>query len=176
MKDTVIKVSKSRIMKAIRTEPFLLAGHWANYSGEELVGDKNCSVCAVGSVLRDVLDENQNAEMITKAANKTIDYTLSVGPRGGLEALNLKDIHESAKCLANIGMYMNALSTYFESLWEMTVHRNRRNDNYNSYNLSRHQVYRIRQKLLKFVQAEFPSSIEINIDGAIPKKGVKVVS
>jgi len=160
MSDIEIEVTKYRIKKAIKTEPLLKAGHWVNWVGDRestTVGDKkNCSVCAVGAVLREVLDDEQKSYMIDSAAETCINSDRLFLP--DMAGRDEDWLLEKAAVLCDDKAYMNGLSTYFEGLWRLA--EDRANDDY----VSRHQVYRIRQKLLKFVTEHFPAKIILNIN------------
>lgn len=170
---TVVEITKQRVIKAIKEEPLLRGGSWFAFSDNApddfdfklLVGDKkNCTVCAVGAVLRDVLDKQSLAFDIDDAVDGCIDQGLPISDLSSYES-----IEDTLKALLIDKHYMNALSVLFETSWDKAMEKNDYND------LSRHQIYRIKQKLIKFVQKNFPAKIQIDIDGAKPAKDVKVV-
>ena len=159
-----IEITKKRIKTAILEEPYFKAGSWVRDTRDRQVGDrKSCSVCAVGAVLRSVLDDKQPAEMIKKAAAKAAPRRFGIA-----SIMDKISRHKILKSQIRNEQYMNALSTYFESIW---FEADRRTD---EMEISRHQVYRIRKKLVKFVDKNFPRKIVVDIDGAKPAKGMKV--
>lgn len=134
----------------------------------QIVGNKkDCVVCAVGSVFREILDKDQPLSFIGAAVESELSKESERDAVGSTSYYSLKELEEQAIAHVTNKNYMVALSHYFESLCNM---RERWNED-----LSRHQMYRIRLKVVDFVRKHFPNKIVLDIDGAKPAKDVKVV-
>lgn len=159
---TVVRISRARIVKAIEAEPVetLRAGSWVYGSclQKRFASSTECSVCAVGAVLRRaVLAPRSRAFTITDAANAAV---------WGAETL-AGDFNEE---LEN-DRYMAALSCFFESQWSArglcwdSVQGTERSS----------RIHTLRADTARFVAENFPRTIDIDIDGARPAKDVRVV-
>lgn len=157
---TVVEITKEQVIKALKTEP-LKAGNWITLGrsgpdGEWIeYDDSSCPVCAVGAVLRNTLDEKKYR--ITDAAWYIFTGQNTIG-QGDTELELLESL---------TGPHIVRLSQYFEGLWSLARKRGR------NWDLSRHQIYRIRKKMIAFVEKNFPESIELDINGYKPKEGIK---
>lgn len=186
---TQIEVSKQFIINAIKKEPFLRGGSWkstteiyakingddfvsrddfaALYEKLDIIENKDCAVCAVGAVFRNVLEQSQRTESLVAAISAQINKegnirTTAIGD-------SVDEFEAFAKKWAKEKRYMSALSQYFEALYNFRIHCGYTNE------LSRHQIYRIKLRLIDFVKKYFPKKIILDIDGAEPAKDVKVV-
>lgn len=172
---TIISVSRNKIIEAIRHEPVesLKGGAWVDERRGSKVKDKNCSVCAVGAVMRKVLDPKQSVVKIRKAAMEALGNGEPTGD-------HYSEIEE--------GRYMAALSCFFEESFEENMRKMTEelqehfNDTYlrdpvdhfrKMYNKAVNQT---RKDTIDFVKTNFPKEIKIDIDGAKPAKDVKVCS
>lgn len=187
---TVVQISKKRIIKSIMEEPLvnLEPGKWVDdVDVGSTIKAKDCPVCAVGAVMRNVLSEREELNAIWDAAEAAVGDTsgvLSISSptiygvycetlRDGkyfqyVAPKNKSELFDLAKESVNSSP-MAALSQVFEGLCELAMLRTNKSD------LSRHQKYRIRKDVVEFVQKNFPRSIQIDINGAEPAKDVKVV-
>lgn len=162
---TVVEITKEQVIKALKTEP-LKAGNWITLGrsgpdGEWIeYDDSSCPVCAVGAVLRNTLDEKKYR--ITDAAWYIFD-----GGQGGDPTLRVHSDNESDLLASLNGPHIVRLSQYFEGLWSLARKRGR------NWDLSRHQIYRIRKKMIAFVESTFPKSFKLDINGYKPKEGIK---
>lgn len=159
---TVVSVSRKKICDAIAKEPTtaLEGGNWFNLNEEGETTLTNCSVCAVGAVMRNAcLDRRQPAHAIEDAA---LAATVSRGVAAHSD--------ETPESLAADRFYMNALSVFFERGYNYT-HRI-----WDLQGRSRMlAVKALKVECIDFVKKNFPPKIEIYIDGAKPAKDVKVV-
>lgn len=161
---TVISITRARIIRAIKEEPMLQAGSWAfslEY-GIPVADKKNCSVCAVGAVMRDCISKGQNWLEISNAASRS---TNPVNSRTN----DPQD--DSPVGLAKDGWYMQALSDFFEAKWTDVAKKE------NTYyrDLNKRQIRKIRNATIRFVEKNFPYKIQVDINGAEPAKDVMVV-
>jgi len=159
-------VSKEIILEALRKEP-LKAGNWIHYFPWEDSREaaKTCEVCAVGSILRSVISDPTLTDGASMAA-------ITTNGDDDIEGIVYGFSTESELFGNLIGNKMARLSQYFEGLSYLAAGRT----NKNKYELSRHQIYRIRRKLISYVEKNFPKNLVIDIDGATPKVGVKGIN
>lgn len=153
---TTIEVSKKDIIKALETEPKLFSGAWALTKRRSDAGlarikvADDCRVCAVGAVMRSVLAPTQPAKAIVRAALAATD---------GAQALTYADY---AKVELRAGRPMAALSCVFEFAELRRGWFDKEGE-------------AGRAAATAFVKEHFPKRIRIDIDGARPRKGVKVI-
>lgn len=182
---TILDVSKQTILKAIKEETSFTNGAWSEFDGpysideygvndEPKVADKKCQVCAVGAVLRNVLDPDLNYSAIETVATRAVNHNFKMEPayfydNNDVET-DARNLIAKAENLKDDRLYLNALSVYYEGLCKVRKHLTNQDD------LSRHQLYRIKKKLLKFIEKHFPKRLNIDIDGVKPKKGMKRVT
>ncbi len=142
------RVRKSTVIKALEREP-LERGSWAHFNengkrwNEALeryveVDRKNCSVCAVGAVLRQTVttDPDKINELGFVLDNDT-EYSICQYPERALDA----------------GEHMVALSAFFESMGKA---------NFRKSGIIRAKG---RRKLIKFVEDYFPAMVEVPVAG-----------
>lgn len=187
---TIVRITKNRVLKAIKNEPIknLKAGSWMDllnstelFTGNicelrnKSIKDDNCSVCAVGAVLRNILDPNCSAFDPSTAADSAVEVATPNWTYGatkeGLKEEALEFIHND-KC-------MSALSIYFEGLCCLKINADL-NLNHMSTGAAKRamtpkQLAPIRRSVLSFVEKNFPSHITIDIDGIKPAKDVKII-
>lgn len=157
---TVVSVSRKKICDAIAKEPTtrLEDGNW--YDADSDSGLTDCSVCAVGAVMRNAcLDRRQPAHAIADAAWAATASSRHVAAHS----------IETPESLVADRFYMNALSVFFEK-------------GYNDLEIWGLQgrsrmlaVKALKAECIDFIKKNFPPKIEIDIDGALPAKDVKVV-
>lgn len=80
---TIVEITKQKIINAIKKEP-LKDGYWfdrdADYLYKYSIKDHpNCVVCAVGAVMKNIIDPNQRIDWISSAANWCVN-TCEKGP------------------------------------------------------------------------------------------------
>ena len=165
---TVVQVSRSKIIKAIKDEPLktLQADHWYFFDGrgpdeKKQVRNKNCTVCAVGAVMRNaLLAPTQPLPAIAQASQVAVgNYGYGYCSASAIQ-LNLEEEN-----------YMAALSAFFESnAADMGI--NECEDKKERKALTK----KLRDMTVKFVKKSFPKTVYVNIDGAKPAKDIKVVS
>lgn len=180
---TIIELRKSRLMNAIKKEPLKPGSFVMTYESKDTVASKHCQVCAVGAVMRSVLDKKQNHYNIFKAASASIKDHVSVAPdiydleclvRDNLaedEIISIKDLRtaltkEALRVLNEENSPMGALSFFFEGLCSLKEINGE---------LTGVQLAGIRRTVFVFVRDNYPSKMLINIDGAKPAHDVKVV-
>jgi hypothetical protein len=130
-----MKLTKEQIITALRNEP-LSAGRFIRADGKPL---SSCAVCAVGAVMRDVLNRNITDEddfndicyIVTK--DRFIDDDVS-------------------QLLAEEN-YLGALSNYFEKI----------TDDENDRFLKKEVTPEIRQDVINFVENNFPNEFEVDM-------------
>lgn len=158
---TVVSVSRKKICDAIALEPTttLNAGTWVHGETVETpMRSRECTVCAVGAVMRRaLLHPNQSAHAIEDAAQAAVG--------NGLCGAYGNPTEEIKK-----GLYMSALSAFFEGEFA----------DRNLYDVEGRTrtaaMNKLKKDCIKFVQKNFPAKVEIDIDGARPAKDVKVIS
>lgn len=174
---TTIKVSRKKIIDAIKSEPLetLKAGsfvHFKGSGGRAKVNNADCSVCAVGAVMRQVLDSKQPATKIDHASYAALK---------GHSAID----EDETECL-NKGLYIAALSSFFEREYReymLDVFSDATNEvedgeYINGATLDKKIMTakrKIRAETIQFVKKNFPEDIFIEIDGAKPAKDVQVI-
>ena len=109
-------LTRDEVIHAIRTEPLLVAGYWVNPNGYaanlEAAIDRGCSFCAVGAVLRSVVDKNMSIERFGHEAYRVARFVDLV--------LGEFDKREDAPHQAlRKGNYMGALNFFFEQASEV---------------------------------------------------------
>lgn len=171
---TTIQITRKRVLKAISSEPLKLLKHgsfiWGSEDefGNELnpskIG-KDCPVCAVGAVMRSVLDPNQSEERLCKVANNSMK-SYCAEPEMDFE--DKKQLAAEVDYIAKKAP-MAALSQMFEGLCHLAERRSK-----TGY-ISRHQMRRIRQNLIVWAKRSLPETMKINLNGAKPAKDVKVI-
>ncbi len=189
----IVEVTRSRILKAIKTEPIktLRPGQWVGYprgfSWNKTVAEKSCSVCAVGAVMRNVLDPSQSYEWIDNAARQATDigglilaphyndlkYKVNPSGVGFIRKVLTKrqmvtQLKKSALKYLNEKNCMAVLSYLFEGLCGIAS-----KGHYDK--LTNTQLANIRRSVYSFVKNNFPHKVKIDIDGAKPAKDITVV-
>lgn len=133
-------ITKKLIIKALKTEPLsrnYVFDLYTNY----VLGVMDCKVCAVGAILRKSLGEN-----LLRDISKTMESYLSVNiANEACRTIRLS--HHDPKRLVNEGLYLAALSNFFESS---------ESDDKNG-NISR-------RKLINFVNKYFPNKITYTLN------------
>jgi hypothetical protein len=180
---TIVQISKKRLIKALENEPLrnLNPGAWVDEtlspSGD--IKAKDCPVCAVGAVMRDVLSPATPLYEIDNAANAATEawgvtmpvdrdkYDYATNKYVRVKVSNKMVLTEAAKDIKNSPMA--ALSQAFEGLCELAIERG-------ANGLSRQQIARIRKALVGWVKKNYPNQVLIDINGASAAKDVKVVS
>jgi hypothetical protein len=119
-----VRITKAQAIEAIRTEPLLAPGRWIKrnlYASSTLqtgvteparllLGDETfCQVCAVGAVLRDVLDPRQGMNALHDVASHATD-----GDINNVAAASPEPIHDRVRTMVARGKVWNALSVLFE--------------------------------------------------------------
>lgn len=197
---SIVNVTKNRIIKAIRNEPALAAGSWATissaafkkmtakdhkfedrsrYSQDVLenmprnLKTKDCAVCAVGAVMREILDPKQSLNNISWAAEASVQDSNYTVASFGSDFYNLDELEETALQILQDGVAMNALSYLFEGLDSYYKEGLKLEHN---VPLSGRYIGIIRKRVIKFIDKNFPKTIQIDIDGAKPAKDVKVIT
>lgn len=132
-----MKVTKSQIIEAIKTEP-LRAGSWYSV---ELNG--SCLVCAVGAVLRNACKMDYfNIERFASANYKTNTHPATPEMMGHLLENN---------------RHMEALSCFFEDACAEASW----NEDTTPENISKESMSEIRKLTVDFVEEYFPDEVSI---------------
>jgi hypothetical protein len=152
-----LRLPKSQVLKAIREESLLAPGSWVKrlpgspWSDEVRVEDtKFCQVCAVGAVLRRVLDGELNYLVIDYTARQNVGKGYGKGHYTTVEKL-----YEAGA--ARLGLEgegpWTALSHVFETL--TTIH----------YDVTANTVdiARVREDLCTFVERFFPEDVTLKV-------------
>lgn len=180
----IISISRADVIKAIREEPVLASGNWFHYEIDGKVdgrgpgttpsffrGDlrkttqiadvKVCGVCGVGAVMRRVLSADQAVQSLFNAVNAaTADLPTT--------PMYWADYESEALRLVEDGAYMAALSVFFEGAT-------------NAHGLLKYgdkdqptqeAMAGVRQDTIDFIHENFPSMIDIDINGALPAADV----
>jgi hypothetical protein len=176
-----VEITKKRIIKAIETEPALVPGLWVTYEGAapaNVGNTANCSVCAVGAVMRSCMEPTQSANFIDSAASAAIEVedNLEAADTAELRSVQSfsetrKQIYARAKKQAENKLYMHSLSYVFEGLTDLKGREEFRARRF----ISKAAMRSVRRSLVSFVKKNFPNKVVIDIDGAKPAKDVKVV-
>jgi hypothetical protein len=161
-----VKVSKNQVIEAIKTES-LRPGTWIDTRWNS-DSEKVCHVCAVGAVFRSCLSEDVNDfEVINEFIDGKMRAGVSYLSPYGVKYKSKADCLRIAKYEISINKnHLKILSHLFESLCMMTGKT--------VDNISRHQIYRIKQTLIQFIEENFPKYIEVPVNGFDVKKGLKV--
>jgi hypothetical protein len=166
---TTIEITKRKVIKALESEPArtLRPGKWvsAPMDREETakVSDPNCTVCAVGAVMRCALDPDEyatKADEVAMDATEAAEMIALAGTRGSILA--------EAAALAK-DYPMNALSCVFEGLASLSRKKSR------VHELSNRQIAGIRRSVVAFAKKHLPAKMHIHIGNAKPAHDVKVV-
>jgi hypothetical protein len=172
---TIVAIKKSDVIKSLKTEPLLKStGNWVTVSGvdrndtdddapyvsakgrlRDLNKKKGCHVCAVGAVIRSHLAVDQTPLSLQRACEAAVKYG------AGSEYDDLNEALAGAE--KKLHVPMTALSHLFESLSQGFFYEDK---------LSPDEV---RSECISFVKKHFPDVIEVDIDGAKPARGVKVI-
>jgi hypothetical protein len=159
---TTVRVTKEQIIAALRVEPLLEAGSWADPRYTRGPVEKcaipldevqHCYVCGVGAVLRRaVLDAHETVGALVRAAVAATDGW-PVTP-GGSESY----LADAARAVES-GFHMSAISLVFEG----------------TYSEDWSSIEDCRSAAIVFVEQHFPETVLIDIDGARPARDVQVV-
>lgn len=162
---TIVSISRKKICDAIAKEPAtrLARGNWVGVNSEDdKVKSKDCSVCAVGAVMRNaLLDREQPAESIDDAsiaAMKHEKVRFSQFANGNPDRMVAQS------------KYMGALSAFFETEYYI------REIGWMSGSTRTRALRKLKADCIKFVRKNFPATVQVNINGALPAEDVKVVS
>lgn len=166
---TIVKISKAKIIEAIEKEPItrLEPGTWIDNEQGYTVGsskkEKNCSVCAVGAVMRNAcLNPKQDAYRVEAAASAAVG--------------NINCTSNSSLALSHKN-YMAALSAEFESgAGDLMMPGSASKNHRDWQEVSTKEKRELKKQVISFVKKNFPKFVEIDINGAKPAKDVKVVS
>jgi hypothetical protein len=157
-----VRITKALALEAIRTEPLLASGTWAAPMRRSVaniqVGDEQaCKVCAVGAVLRDVLDPTKSFHTINAVATRQTSGD-SISGAGFTRELTLHVVQR----LLKQGRVWNALSVLFEGFTSLL-----RNGDAEFKDEAA-----VRDAVCSFVEAEFPDDWELNMDPLLARPGV----
>lgn len=170
---TTIRLTKQQIIDAIVEEPLLYANNWFRYKTERdgpididrpphtINSVTVCSACAVGAVLRRVLHGDQPAGMVHRAAEEAMGRAQVAPGRGD-------NYFPMAMELISLRSYMAALSMFFEGRW-------REDSGRYIEDIEEEDIENVRTSTVRFVEANFPDTIDVNINGALPAEGIQVV-
>jgi hypothetical protein len=179
---TTVRITKQHVLDAIRKEPLLRSGSWVylrqlpDDDEPVRVNDPRCAVCAVGAVMRNVIDASAPYLRIDDAAKAATDHAGRVTPAWDYDD-DYKPVDPATTTIeqaleeADEGEHMAALSTYFEgqvALAETELGRGAYDFTYADWDV-------IRARVLAFVGEHFPDTLDVEIDGAPPAPGVEVV-
>ena len=165
----MIKVTKNQIIKVLKTTPAtmlndekwlkLKSGAVLSYATTlEQALNKGCTACAAGVVMLRLLKKEINILSFIRATEfacsglDNADYTwdsFSSNDQGRYQQELRKFLKKK--------QYMASLVYHFE--WEVARAKNR----VGRKRLSRHQKLRIKNKLLQFVNLNFPETFKINV-------------
>lgn len=138
-------ISKAKCIEAVKTEP-LRGGHWVQSFELRPDSQRNCSVCAVGAVLRKAgCDDYSMDEVASRLVVLALAYSHNAA----------REIRKALK----EKRHLDALSMYFESLANPQDPGATLSPILEGKNLSR-----IRSKLVKFIDKNFPKRIELPLD------------
>jgi hypothetical protein len=158
-----LRITKAMALEAIRTEPLLKAGSWAAVGPVDQlervqVGDeKVCHVCAVGAVLRDVLDPGLSFRVIRDVAVHQVKNAPITG-----STVSRAVIESQARELVDRGRIWNALSVLFEGYDVMRLYQTPEFPDSAT----------VRREVCSFVEAEFPDDWELDLDPSLLRPGV----
>lgn len=149
----VLKMKRKKIIEALRLEPLRPNSFATDFVRGHYISLDTCPVCAVGAALRaHNVSPLQGWAVMTSERDGGASY-LSFG---AVEYDSEQECYENCATEAEGGAYMHALSRYFESMW-MRSWDGRRG--------RRKVVTRaFREKLVKFVEANFPAVVEVKVD------------
>lgn len=171
---TVIKISRDQVLKAIRTEPISHAGFWyasskINPDSPTITANRDCPVCAVGGVLRTVLAPWQGMGVLVTAST----FACATGDAAPGRFTTYAQAKKEAADMAHDGQYMAALSYLFEAFARRSA--DYAESEYDDFiRLSPAETGAARRVLRRFVEANFPEELTIDIGGAAPADGVEV--
>jgi hypothetical protein len=155
-----VRITKAQAIEAIRTEPKLRPGSWASptsSTNSPKVGDEtNCRVCAVGAVLRDLLNPALFYGAIQDAAAANTEdhiYTALGFTREAVEA--------ETRALLQKGAVWNALSVLFEGYFGLIPRPG-----------ALGTTEQIQEAVCGFVDAEFPEDWALDICPELLRPGV----
>lgn len=168
-----IKLSKQQIIDAIRNEPMLRSGSWFQWdfpdvdalcdeSEVRLADVVVCGACAVGAVMRAVLDPLGKAVAVDNAASTSMGgryVRVTPSSVASTEAEALDHIEKDR--------HMAALSVFFEGTWVKEMGTE------GSFDMDTVDV--VKQKTIDFVEQYFPSAVVVDINGAEPATDIEVV-
>lgn len=175
-----IIVTKRQIVEAIANEPYLFPGNWIEYRGSKpspniKARSKQCTVCAVGSVLQDVLSRDTTVgELGILACRLTPGPTLCYGA----DYNSIEEIHRAAAQYYIIDDPLSVLSFMFEGAASFYGADMIGLNDISYDKMSRGEKLKIastRRETIKFVKKNFPEEIELDIGGLKPSPGTKIV-
>jgi hypothetical protein len=108
-------ISKKYLIKVLKSEP-LLPGDWISTNAKK---GETCAVCAVGSIVRTLLNHSRSEEQMRRACFHVTNNAF--GATGFREMMfKTKNTSRTFKHFVNEYGPMAALSSYFEHLGEKT--------------------------------------------------------
>lgn len=158
-----ITIKKTQVIRAILDEP-LKAGDWIYLDEQLSMTDPKaqvCEVCAVGAVLRERLSGvEMTVDDFHRLCGEVADQSTSkIQPSFRAQPGSAGFDYDLFKKHIDNKLYMGALSNAFEGLWWDAYARSGP-----MREMSRHQVYRIRKRLVKLVQEHFPSRFTVTVE------------
>lgn len=165
---TTIELTKAQVIKAIEREPLLRPGAWIRGDYDTQIGSlktRECGACAVGGVLRATLAPTCTVGRLygiadVAAGDRVVPACRHDAPRG---------IFEEAVGRIRDGEPWAALSIVFEGLCDL------RGRSSPTGGLRGQDLAVVRRQTVAFVRNHFPNTVRMDIDGARPRAGVKVV-
>lgn len=143
-----MKISKAQVIKAIQNERHLYGDQWVSETRSTPPSNK-CRACAVGSVLKAYLAADTSSSTIGIVANSLTNQDRV--------CVFDKTAEDKAMELLDKGLYLNALSVFFENSFDKHSHRMK--------SMSDHAKYRrtkkVRTETIAFVKKHFPKFITL---------------
>jgi hypothetical protein len=150
-----VRITKAVLLQALREEPLLKARSWvtlldaeASTYSRKVKEEGVCQVCAVGAVLRAVLDPETSVGTIHSVANQN-----ATGSCGSVHYASLEELFEGARGVLVEDEPWSALSHAFESLWSYYQ---------TDFRIAPEQTRElVRAQLVRFVEEALPEDISL---------------
>lgn len=162
-----IRLTKAAVIDILSSEDpgRLEAGHWVGEDAGE--NPTTCARCAVGALLLGVArefpdDDPMGAIWYSVERDRGRNRFMRFAPDASWDPPSEEELYVDAQANLADGAPLHALSLVFEGLWA-------RLDPACEGDVSLDERHAIHNKVIGFVLAHFPDTIEIDIDGAVPK-------
>jgi hypothetical protein len=173
---TVVRVTTQRLIKAIRTERRLTSQTEGPSRWRRTGNSSQLYVCASGAALKAIVkvpgdkDDSDVDEALNEASWAAYFQADDLAPEDPEQVKNRCRMESRALDLLEAGKVMNSISYIYES-WVLRLMQKSKKRDYNDRLICRTAA----TMTVVFMNEYFPKTVEIDIGGAEPARGIRVV-